>query len=185
MAGGSPVNPALTSSPASWEENSDRAVSVGNRPVLPTAAGALSTTMRTTSTRRSASAAALAAAVLAAAALAGAGAAAPRNAVEVTFVGDSVAGLDHLHAAGAGDPRPRSRSPARPAGVPPARDGELQLPGNRAADRAAVGAGGRPQARGRAHRRRRLQRVGGRLPRGNRPDHARRDERRARSASSG
>ena len=62
---------------------------MGDRPALPTAAGALSTTTRTTTTRR-VSVAALAAAVLAAAALAGAGAAAPSNAVEVTFVGDSV-----------------------------------------------------------------------------------------------
>ena len=83
------VNPALTSSPASWKENSDRAASDGREPGPRAASGALSTTMRTTTTQRSLFVAALAAATVAMA-LAGAGAAAPATAVGVTFVGDSV-----------------------------------------------------------------------------------------------
>jgi hypothetical protein len=86
----SPVNPALTSSPASWQENSDRAVRVGIPPALPTAAGPPSAAMQKTPRHRTLFAVALAAAGLVATALVGAGAAAPRKAVEVTFVGDSV-----------------------------------------------------------------------------------------------
>ena len=85
-----PVNPSLTPSPASFRENSDCAVSAGGLPARPTVAGALPPTMRTTSSHSTLLAAALAAVLLAAAALAGAATAAPRKAVGVTFVGDSV-----------------------------------------------------------------------------------------------
>jgi hypothetical protein len=65
-------------------------VSAGSLPAHPTVAGALSTTMRTTPSQRPLFAAAFAAALLAATALVGSGVAASRNAVGVTFVGDSV-----------------------------------------------------------------------------------------------
>ena len=180
------VYPALTSSPASWTTDSDRTASDADRLTLPGTASTLPTTMRAPITQRILFAVVLtAAAALVAGALAGGSAAAPGRAVQVTFVGDSVpASIIYTPHAQAILSR-GARSPARPAGVPPARDGELQLPGIGTLDRAPVRAVGRCRTRRRPDRRRRLQRVGSRVSAGDRPDHAQPPARRARAGSSG